>query len=364
MNSQDGIDIGFMHAALRLAENGWGNVQPNPMVGAVVVNNREVIAEGYHRVFGGPHAEIEALEAAGDKARGATLYVTLEPCSHFGKTPPCTDAIIKAGIARVVYGAADPNPAAGGGANVLRKANIEVKGDVEAEYVRTQNAPFFKVHERAGCFIALKLAMSLDGRLTRAVQQRERVTDDVADREVHRIRAGFDAIIVGTNTARIDDPLLTVRHGQASIRPPVRIVIDTHASLPVDSALVASITEAPVVVICGETADTRGLTGVGVGVITVPTTDDHVDLPSAIDQLCAAGLHSILCEGGATLGAALLEADLVDRLYLFIAPELFGSQGTPAFPLENPLKNSRFRVTRIAQHGDDALLMLDRCSPA
>jgi diaminohydroxyphosphoribosylaminopyrimidine deaminase / 5-amino-6-(5-phosphoribosylamino)uracil reductase len=364
MNPQDGIDIGYMHAALRLAEKGWGNVHPNPVVGAVVVVDRQVVGEGYHRFFGGPHAEIEALNAAGAAARGATLYVTLEPCSHFGKTPPCTDAVIKAGIARVVYGAADPNPAAGGGAEVLRQAGIEVKGDVEAQAVRIQNAPFFKQHERAGCFVALKLAMSLDGRLTRLRQQRERVTSDVADREVHHIRAGFDGIIVGTNTARIDDPLLTVRHDQPSIRPPVRIVIDTHASLSTDSKLVRSLSEAPVVVICSETADTTALTSAGVGVITVPTTKDHVDLPSAIDELCAAGLHTILCEGGGTLGGALLEANLVDRLYVFLAPKLFGTQGTPAFPLQNPLENGGFRLVRIAQHGEDALLMLDRCSPA
>jgi diaminohydroxyphosphoribosylaminopyrimidine deaminase/5-amino-6-(5-phosphoribosylamino)uracil reductase len=364
MKPQDGIDIGYMHAALRLAERGWGSVQPNPIVGAVVVLERAVVGEGYHRKFGGPHAEIEALNAAGERARGATLYVTLEPCSHFGKTPPCTDAIIKAGVARVVYGAADPNPAAGGGAEVLRKAGIEVKGGVESNAVRAQNGPFFKLHERAGCFVALKLAMSLDARLTRSPGIRERVTGEVADQEIHRIRSGFDGIMIGTNTARIDNPLLTVRHAQAPIRPPVRIVIDTHASLATDSALVRSLPDAPVVVICGETADTTALSGAGVGVITVPTTDDHVDLPSALDQLEAAGVHSILCEGGATLGSALLQAGLIDRIYAFVTPKLFGPGGTPAFPVTNPQENSEFRLARIARYGDDSLLMLDRCLPA
>jgi diaminohydroxyphosphoribosylaminopyrimidine deaminase/5-amino-6-(5-phosphoribosylamino)uracil reductase len=362
MDSQDGIDIGFMHAALRLAEKGWGRVQPNPIVGAVVVVDRKVVAEGWHREFGGPHAEIDALRAAGEQALGATLYVTLEPCCHHGKTPPCTDAIIKAGIARVVYGASDPNPAAGGGAQVLRDAGIEVKGGVEADHARTQNAAFFKLHQKGGCFVALKLAMSFDARLTRAPAKRERVTDDVADREVHRLRSGFDGILVGTNTARIDDPLLTVRLAPAPVRPPARIVIDTHATLAADSRLARSLDQAPLVVICGHDAETTHLTSAGVGVITVDTDDGHVDLGQAFDELAAAGIYSVMCEGGATLGAALLEADLVDRIYAFVAPELFGQDGTAAFPLKNPLKEGRFRLCRIARHGGDALLMLDRCS--
>lgn len=362
MDSQDGIDIGYLHAALRHAEAGWGRVHPNPLVGAVVVADQTVIADGCHREFGGAHAEVEALRAAGERARGATLYVTLEPCSHHGKTPPCTDAIIRAGIARVVYGASDPNPAAGGGAQILRSAGIEVKGGVEADYVRAQNAAFFKLHERGGCFVALKLAMSLDARLTRSPERRERVTGDVADQEVHRLRSGFDGILIGTNTARIDDPLLTVRLAPSGVRPPVRVVIDTHATLKTDSRLVRSLDEAPLVVICGHEAEARQLTSAGVGVITVDTEDGHVDLRQALDQLAAAGIYSLLCEGGATLGAALLDADLVDRIYAFVAPELFGAGGTAAFPLKNPLKEGRFRLCRIAQHGADALLMLDRCS--
>jgi diaminohydroxyphosphoribosylaminopyrimidine deaminase / 5-amino-6-(5-phosphoribosylamino)uracil reductase len=362
MNAQDGIDIGYMHAALRLAEKGWGRVQPNPIVGAVVVLDREVVGEGFHGEFGGPHAEVEAIRAAGESARGATLYVTLEPCSHHGKTPPCTDAIIGAGISRVVYGATDPNHQARGGADILRAAGIEVKGGVEAADSRRQNAGFFKQHAHGGCYVALKLAMSLDARLTREAGKRERVTGDVADKEVHRLRSGFDALMIGTNTARIDNPRLTVRLAAAPIRPPVRVVIDTHASLSADSALVRTLDEAPMVVICGETANTRHLTDVGVGVITVPTEGDHVDLHQALEQLAAAGIYNVLCEGGATLGAALLRADLVDRIYAFISPKIFGLAGTAAFPLPNQLKDECFSLCRIAQHGDDALLMLDRCS--
>lgn len=362
MNAQDGIDIGYMHAALRLAEKGWGRVQPNPIVGAVVVVDRQVVGEGYHPEFGGPHAEVEVLRAAGDAARGATLYVTLEPCSHHGKTPPCTEAIIAAGIKRVVYGASDPNHVARGGADVLRAAGIEVKGGVEADVARRQNAGFFKQHEHGGCYVVLKLAMSLDARLTREVGKRERVTGDVADKEVHRLRSGFDGLMVGTNTARIDDPRLTVRLAPAPVRPPVRIVIDTHATVSPTSELVRTLDEAPVIVICGETASTRHLTDVGIGVITVPTKGDHVDLQQALDQLAAAGVYNIMVEGGATLGAALLQADLIDHIYAFISPKIFGLAGTAAFPLKNPLVDDCFTLYRIAQHGDDALLMLDRCS--
>jgi diaminohydroxyphosphoribosylaminopyrimidine deaminase/5-amino-6-(5-phosphoribosylamino)uracil reductase len=364
MDTQAGIDIGFLHAARRLAEKGWGRVHPNPLVGAVVVVDNEIVGQGFHAEFGGPHGEIAALRDAGDKARGATLYVTLEPCTHHGKTPPCTDAIIAAGIKRVVFGAHDPHHLAAGGGEVLRQAGIEVKGGVEEKFIRAQNAPFFKLHERGGCFVALKLAMSLDARLTRAQQRREQVTGDVANAEVHRLRSGFDGIIVGTNTARIDDPLLTVRLARAPIRPPARVVIDTHATLSPRSRLVQSIDQAPVVVICGETADTTALTSAGVGVITVPTEEDHVDLREALDQLAAAGIYSVLCEGGATLGSALLEHDLVDRIYALVAPELFGQGGTAAFPLKNPLPAGRFGLQRIAKTGTDALLMLDRCLPA
>jgi diaminohydroxyphosphoribosylaminopyrimidine deaminase/5-amino-6-(5-phosphoribosylamino)uracil reductase len=362
MDAQHGIDVGYMHAALRLAERGWGRVHPNPIVGAVVVVDREVLGQGYHREYGAPHAEIEALNVAGERARGATLYVTLEPCCHYGKTPPCTDAIIKAGIKRVVYGAADPNPVAGGGAEVLRKAGIEVKGSVESDFVRTQNAAFFKLHETSGSFVALKLAMSLDARLTTSPNTRQRVTGDAADREVHRLRSGFDAVMIGANTARIDDPLLTVRHGLSPIRPPLRVVIDTHATLSPNSRLVRSMDQAPLVVICSETADTDDLSRAGVPLITVPTDNEWVDVGQAFEQLAAAGVHSLLCEGGGTLAGSLLEAGLIDRIYVFVAPKIFGTAGTPAFPFENPLQNSVFEIIRIAQHGDDALLMLDRCS--
>ncbi|HEX6611908.1 MAG TPA: bifunctional diaminohydroxyphosphoribosylaminopyrimidine deaminase/5-amino-6-(5-phosphoribosylamino)uracil reductase RibD, partial [Hyphomicrobiaceae bacterium] len=293
----------------------------------------------------------------------ATLYVTLEPCAHFGKTPPCTNAIIQAGVTRVVFSAHDPNPQARGGAEVLAVAGIEVKGDVEITYARSQNAPFFKRYERGGAFVALKLAMSLDARLNRTANQRERVTGDQAEQEVHRLRSGFDAVMIGSNTARVDDPLLTVRRGFMSIRPPVRVVIDTNGTLSSQSALLRSVDEAPLWVVAGADGETARLADSGARVLTAPVVQGRIDLAAAVQALEAAGISSILCEGGAVLGAGLLEAGLVDRIYAFVAPRLFGGCGTAAFPLKNPLTDPGWRLQRIAQHGEDALLMLDRCSP-
>ena len=362
MKPQDGIDIGYMHAALRLAERGWGRVQPNPLVGAVVVRDNQVIGEGFHREYGGPHAEVEALHAAGDAARGATLYVTLEPCAHFGKTPPCTQAILQSGVARVVYGAGDPNPLARGGARLLTQAGIEVKPNVEESYVRTQNAAFFKRHEQGGSFVALKLAMSLDARLTTSPTKCERVTGQAADREVHRLRSGFDAVMIGANTARIDDPLLTIRYDFAPVRAPVRIVIDTNATLAPASRLVGSRDQGEVWVITSPVADATALAAAGARILPAPLADGRLDLREVLALLEREGIGTILCEGGAALGAALLQGGLIDRIYAFFAPKFFGSGGTAAFPLENPLAGAGWRLQRIAQHGEDALLMLDRCS--
>ncbi|HYR07316.1 MAG TPA: bifunctional diaminohydroxyphosphoribosylaminopyrimidine deaminase/5-amino-6-(5-phosphoribosylamino)uracil reductase RibD, partial [Longimicrobium sp.] len=220
-------DIPYMRRAIALAANGWGRVAPNPMVGCVIVRDGEVVGEGWHTEYGQPHAEVEALRAAGDRARGATAYVSLEPCSHWGKTPPCTDALIAAGVRRVVFGAFDPNPKAQGGAEVLRAAEIEVAGGVEEPAVHDQNAVFFHAHSPAGQerpFVALKLAMSLDARIADRDGRSVWITGEASRAEVHRLRAGYDGIAVGIGTALADDPLLTVRGAVEPRVPPVRIV--------------------------------------------------------------------------------------------------------------------------------------------
>ena len=353
----------FMRSAMALAERGWGRVHPNPMVGALVVRDGVVIAEGWHHEFGGAHAEVDALAAAGDAARGATLYVTLEPCSHYGKTPPCTEAIIRAGIATVVFGASDPNPDARGGADLLRRAGINVVAGVEQDSVREQNALFFHTIQQATPFVALKLAMSLDGRIAANIGERTHITSDVADREVHRLRSGFDAILIGSNTARVDDPLLTVRKAPAPIRPPVRVVLDTHATLSPSSALIDSTADAPLWVFVGAAADQARLETLrkaGARIFAPSTEEERLPLKQVLDTLWQNDIRSIFCEGGATLAAAMLSKDLVQRLYLFVAPRLLGPDGVSAFPFESAPRRQRWRTARIAQLGNDALLMLDR----
>ncbi|MGQ0561694.1 MAG: bifunctional diaminohydroxyphosphoribosylaminopyrimidine deaminase/5-amino-6-(5-phosphoribosylamino)uracil reductase RibD [Gemmatimonadota bacterium] len=352
-----------MRSALELAERGWGRVHPNPLAGALVVRDGAVVGEGCHREFGGAHAEVEALAAAGDLARGATLYVTLEPCCHYGKTPPCSDAIIRAEVATVVFGAADPHPQAAGGADVLRRAGINVVSDVERDAVRQQNALFFHTVEQRTPYVALKLAMSLDARIASAPGERTRITAGDADREVHRLRSGFDAILIGSNTARVDDPLLTVRNAPAPVRPPVRIVLDSQATLSSRSVLLRSVDEAPVWIVCGSGAAisrVADLERAGARPIVVHAAKRRIPIGAILERLRAEGISTILCEGGGKVAGSLLEADLVERIYALIAPRLLGEGGVPAFPVPGPMEAGGWRTSRIAQLGNDALLMLDR----
>ncbi len=354
--------------AITLAETGWGRVHPNPLVGAVVVRGGKVVGRGAHREFGGPHAEVEALRAAGEAARGATLYVTLEPCDHQGKTPPCTAAILEAGIARVVYGAEDPHPQASGGAARLRSAGVEVVGGVERDAVRSQNAMFFHAVEREGPWLALKYALSLDARLSRTGNAPTAVTGERALEDVHRLRAGFDAILVGIGTALVDDPLLTVRGPVAARRPPLRVVLDSRARLPVSSRLVRSSAEAPVRVYSSTHAD-RGrldaLRDAGVDVRSVlPDRRGTLSLDAVLDDLAGSKVVSILCEGGGTLGAALLRADRVARLYTYIAPVLFGEDAVAAFPGSyGPEHGAGWRRCRVVPLGADLRVDYDRERP-
>ncbi|MEO7771836.1 MAG: bifunctional diaminohydroxyphosphoribosylaminopyrimidine deaminase/5-amino-6-(5-phosphoribosylamino)uracil reductase RibD, partial [Gemmatimonadaceae bacterium] len=244
-------DGAFMRRALSLAERGWGQTAPNPMVGAVVVRDGVVVGEGWHTRFGESHAEVEALRASGEQARGATMYVTLEPCNHHGKTPPCTDALIAAGVARVVIAVADPSEVAGGGARRLAEAGVQVDTGVEARAARALNAPFFHVQQSPRAFVSLKVALSLDGALTDHTRMRGWLTGPEARREVHRLRAGVAAVAVGIGTARADDPMLNVRDWAPAPRvPPTRVVFDTSARLPLGSRLVQTARDEPTAVVC------------------------------------------------------------------------------------------------------------------
>jgi diaminohydroxyphosphoribosylaminopyrimidine deaminase/5-amino-6-(5-phosphoribosylamino)uracil reductase len=349
-----------MRRALELARRGWGRVHPNPLVGAVVVRNDAVVGEGFHEEFGGPHAEVIALRAAGDAARGATLCVTLEPCAHHGKTPPCVDAIIAAGIARVVYASPDPTTPAGGGAQLLKDAGIDVIAGVERDAARTLNASFFHIHESGPPFVALKLAMSLDASIAKAPGMRTTLTGPAALSAMHGLRSGYDAILIGIGTALSDDPLLTVREAPVRTQP-VRIVADTLARLPLDSNLVHTVNASPVWVLCAEDAPTDRVTALeaaGVRVLRMPRDGEHIDLKRALATLVNEGIQTLFAEGGADLAGSLLALNAVQRMYLFLAPLFLGPGAVPAFGMTRP-EHDRWRCTSTDWHGSDVLVTMD-----
>lgn len=318
-----------MRRALTLARRGWGWTAPNPMVGCVLVRDGANVGEGWHGEFGGAHAEIAALNAAGERARGATAYVTLEPCDHTGKTPPCTRALVAAGVARVVFAATDPDPAAGGGAGRLRGAGIVVDSGLCADDATALNPAFHSRFARSRPFITLKLAVSLDGAIAPASGSAW-LTGPQSVRAVHRMRSGHDAIAVGSGTAIADDPLLTVRGVRAPRVPPVRIVFDRRARLASRSRLVRSVRRAPVYLVTADPPPAAAHALAAAGVTLVPATT----LGGALTRLAELGVDAILCEGGARLAGSLLTEGCVDRLVIFHTPVLLGAGavGAVAFP--------------------------------
>jgi diaminohydroxyphosphoribosylaminopyrimidine deaminase/5-amino-6-(5-phosphoribosylamino)uracil reductase len=297
------------------------------MVGAVVVRDGDIIGEGWHAEYGGPHAEVVALEPAGERARGSTKYVTLEPCAHAGKTPPCTDAIVRAGVARVVCAVRDPNPVAAGGAQRLEEAGIEVAFGIEETDARELNAPFFHALASTRPFTTLKLATSIDGAIADATGKSRWLTGDTARRYVHRLRAGHDAIAVGAGTAIADDPSLTVRTGRRPRIPPARVVFDRRARLPLGSSLVRTAHDVRTIVIVADASsrEARALANAGVHIIEGST------LEGSLRDLRALEIRSILVEGGAELAGALLAEAVVDRMIIFQAPVVLGAGARSAF---------------------------------
>ncbi|HZI21827.1 MAG TPA: bifunctional diaminohydroxyphosphoribosylaminopyrimidine deaminase/5-amino-6-(5-phosphoribosylamino)uracil reductase RibD [Gemmatimonadales bacterium] len=355
-----------MQRALDLARRGWGRVAPNPLVGAVVLAGDAVVSEGYHAEYGGPHAEVVALEAAGARARGATLVLNLEPCAHHGKTPPCTDAILAAGVARVVAAIRDPDPDARGGAGVLRARGVIVSLGLLAEAAAALNAPFLFAREQdARPFVALKLATSIDGRIADAAGSSRWVSGEAARDYVHWLRAGFDAIAVGGTTALRDDPQLTVRGPVTPRRPPIRVVFDRRAMLNPTADLVKTARDVRTWVMASPDAPAAS-------VALLEQSDVRVFRPTSLADglrmLRAGGIESVLCEGGGALGAKLLVDGLVDRLYWVQAPVWLGEAAVPAFPgvpaASLPDAPRWVPVERRAL-GPDTLLVVDRrlCLP-
>src|SRR6266700_3922035 len=355
-----------MGRALDLALRGWGRVAPNPLVGAVVLQGGTVAGEGFHAEFGGPHAEVVALGAAGARARGATLVVNLEPCAHHGKTPPCTDAIVAAGVAGVVAALPDPDLQARGGAAALRAKGVAVSIGLLAEAAAALNAPFLFAREQAERpFVALKLATSIDGRIADAAGSSRWVSGDAAREYVHWLRAGFDAIGVGGTTALRDNPQLTVRGNVTPRKTPVRGVFDRRAMLNLGVQLVSTAREVPTWVMASPqapAASVASLEGSGVRVFRPES------LAGGLRLLRDAGIESLLCEGGGALGAKLWADSLVDRLYWVQAPVWLGEGAVPAFPgvPATPLAAApRWVPVERRALGSDTLLVLDRrlCLP-
>jgi diaminohydroxyphosphoribosylaminopyrimidine deaminase / 5-amino-6-(5-phosphoribosylamino)uracil reductase len=331
-----------MARAIMRSRLGWGQVSPNPLVGAVVVREGECVGEGAHRRFGEAHAEVEALAAAGEQARGATLYVNLEPCTHYGKTPPCTDAIIRAGVSRVVVAVRDPDPDAGGGVERLRQAGITVDVGMLHAQGTELNAPFLHSFRSDRPWVTLKLAISLDGAIASESGTTTWLTGMPARQRVHYLRAGSDAIAVGVRTVVIDDPQLTVRDSDPPRVPLTRVIFSRRGQLPLDSKIARSTQEAPVIVVASspDPDHTRALRERDVETLTATSLLD------ALRMLRARGIRSLLVEGGALLAASFLEADLVDRVILFQAPVVLGEGALPAFGTLSPTSTAHMRRWR------------------
>ena len=351
-----------MRAALALAARGLGSTWPNPAVGCVLVAGGRVVGRGWTQPGGRPHAEAVALERAGARARGATAYVSLEPCAHHGATPPCADALIAAGIAAAVIAMPDPNPVAGGGIDRLRAAGIAVEVGLMEDEARALNAGFLLAVEHGRPLVTLKTATTLDGRIALANGASQWLTGAPARRRAHLLRSQHDAVMVGAGTAVADNPMLTCRLPGLAERSPVRIVVDSSLRLPLTHRVVATAGDTPTWVVTLAAAPgvrKRALRDGGVEVIEVrPDGFGHPDVAEMLALIARRGVTRLLVEGGSRLAAAFLRTDLVDRLAWFRAPALIGGDGYPAarpFGIEELADMPAFRLERILALGADTL---------
>lgn len=369
----------FMKQAIELAKQGAGWTAPNPLVGAVVVKNGRVIGEGYHRKYGELHAERNALAACTEDPAGATLYVTLEPCCHYGKTPPCTEIIIEKKIAKVVIGSRDPNPkVAGKGARILREHGIEVVEDYMREACDALNPVFFHYITTKTPYVVLKFAMTLDGKIATRTGASKWITGEAARNHVHQLRGRYAGILAGIGTVLADDPMLNCRIDGA--HQPLRIILDSHLRIPMGSRLVRSAKEYPLLIVCNESTRDREegasriqkLEEAGAKVWTLPEKNGHPDLNVLMQRLGEEKIDSVLIEGGGTVNEAALKAHIVHHVYAYIAPKIFGGEDAKT-PVEGsgirlPQECANLRLAKITVLLNDMLLEYDvegetECSP-
>ncbi|MGE5454390.1 MAG: bifunctional diaminohydroxyphosphoribosylaminopyrimidine deaminase/5-amino-6-(5-phosphoribosylamino)uracil reductase RibD [Methylocystaceae bacterium] len=323
----------YMQRAIELALMAEGRTSPNPLVGAVIVRDGAVVGEGYHHRAGEPHAEVNALRAAGELAKGATIYVTLEPCCHHGRTGPCCEALIAAGITEVIAATADPNPqVAGQGLAWLRSAGIKVETGLLEAAARDINQPFFKRIQTGLPYVILKTAMTLDGKIAAASGDARWVTGETSRRLVHQMRNRYDGVMVGANTVIKDDPQLNVRLEQVGTRNPVRVVVDGALDIPLTAQVVVTAKDQPTLILTAENPNqdkAERLTAQGVELIKLKGEADDLDLTQGLSQLANRGISSLLVEGGSGLNWSLIQAGLVDYWYAFIAMKVIGGANAP-----------------------------------
>jgi len=357
-------DKHFMQMALDLAVRGEGFTSPNPMVGAVVVKDGKVVGGGFHEVVGGPHAEVNAINAAGKLAEGGTLYVTLEPCNHTGRTPPCTATILKAGISRVVVAMPDPNQhVAGGGVEHLKRHGLEVITGVCEQQARRQNEAFIKYITTGRPFVIAKCAATLDGRIATRTGDSRWVTGEAARHYVHRLRHAVDAILVGIHTIQADDPSLTTRLEGRPSKDPIRIILDTRLSIAPDARVLQQASDADTILVAGQGVGQNKksvLENAGNRVIEAALKNNRIDLVALMQQLGALEISSLLVEGGSRVLASAFKAGIVDKVQFFYAPKVLGGDdGVPICSGPGPeLMNQSIPIKEITvQRFDDDVLI-------
>ena len=354
----------YMRRAIELAQRGRGWVNPNPMVGAVIVKDGKIIGEGFHTRYGELHAERNAIASLTESAEGATIYVTLEPCCHYGKTPPCTQAILEQKIARVVIGSRDPNPkVAGKGVKILRQAGVKVQEDFMKEECDKLNPVFFHYITKKTPYVVMKYAMTIDGKIATKTGDSRWITGEKAREAVHEMRHSYMGIMAGIGTVLADDPMLNVRlEGRKS---PVRIICDSHLRIPEDSRIVTTAQKYKTIIACGvqgqeEKEKMERLCKAGIQVISIPDNQGRVDLKRLMEYLGEQGIDSVLLEGGAELNDNALRTGIVQEVKVFLGPKIFGGANAKGpvegIGIESVGKAANMKLKNISKIGDDVLL--------